>query len=144
MIAVPGTMPTSIRRLIVAHPEDGYLRLLCRYFNRLGWRVYLAPSGTVARRLARSAAPAVVVLATNGTEESGWLTCAKLTRELPGQKVVLIDNEPRREGRRLSKFVGGAALVSRTAGVGVLIDQVQDAAEGSSRGLAERGRPTMG
>ena len=129
-------MPTTIRRLIVAHPEEGYVRLLCRHLGRLGWRVYLAPSGTVARRLARSVGPSVVVLATHGTEESGWLTCAKLVRDLPSQKVVLVGNDPRPECRRLSKFVGSTALVSQSAGFGVLIDHVQAA--------AHQDRPTMG
>lgn len=78
----------------------------------------------IARRLARSESPAVVVLATRGTEESGWLTCAKLTRELPGQKVVLVGNDPRPGNRRLSKFVGGSALIDQAAGLGALIDRV--------------------
>ncbi len=128
MISVAGNIRAVIGRLIVAHPDGDFVRMVCRYFARLGWRVDPASSGTAARRLARAAAPSVVVLATHNREESGWLTCAKLTGELPGQKVVLIGNDPRPGGRRLSKFVGGAAFVPQRAGIDALIDQVHAAA----------------
>lgn len=128
MIAMGGNIRTMIGRLIVAHPDGEFVRLVCRYFGRLGWRIYLASSGTVARRLARSTKSSVVLLATDNHEESGWLTCAKLTRELPAQKVVLVGNDARPTNRRLSKFVGGATLVNQKAGIGALIDHVYAAA----------------
>jgi DNA-binding response OmpR family regulator len=110
--------------LVLAYADSLYAALSCRHFRRLGWEVHLASSGAEARRLAHAYNPAVVVLETELREETGWLTCDKLTSELPGQKVVLVGQTPTGEDRRLAEFVGAAALVSRTAGVAALADEV--------------------
>jgi CheY-like chemotaxis protein len=93
--------------LVLAGFEAG----LARSFRRRGWDVYPATSGPEARRLARMLGADLVVLDTFLPEESGWLTCEKLTRELPGIRVVLVDPDPRRA--ELAEFVGAAALVGR-------------------------------
>jgi CheY-like chemotaxis protein len=92
---------------------------IARAFRLRGWDVYPARSGPEARRLARMAEADLVVLDTFLPEESGWLTCEKLTRELPGVRVVLVDPDPRRA--ELAEFVGAAALVG-SAGLSALME----------------------
>jgi ActR/RegA family two-component response regulator len=87
----------------------GFDGSVARSFRRRGWDVYPARTGPEARRLARMVQADLVVLDTYLPEESGWLTCEKLTTEMPGIRVVLIDSDPRRAS--LAEFVGAAALV---------------------------------
>jgi ActR/RegA family two-component response regulator len=87
----------------------GFEGAVAREFRRRGWDVYPARTGPEARRLARMVQADLVVLDTFLPEESGWLTCEKLTQEMPGVRVVLIDPDPRRAA--LAEFVGAAALV---------------------------------
>jgi hypothetical protein len=56
--------------------------------------------------------------------ESGWLCCAKLTRELPDQAVVLVSAQPTAAERRYATFVGATALVNGADGVPRLIDEI--------------------
>src|SRR3954470_19319783 len=83
--------------LIIAHNDPNYIAQVSRSFRQLGWRVHSADSGPAARRVARTLAPAGVVLATDLRNESGWLTCAKLTAEQPGLKVLLVTTNPTSE-----------------------------------------------
>jgi DNA-binding response OmpR family regulator len=110
--------------LVLAYADSFYAAMSCRHFRRLGWEVHLASGGCEARRLARTLRPAVVVLDTQLRDESGWLTCDKLRREIPGQRIVLVDPNPTDEDRRLGDFVGAASLVCRGGGVSALADEV--------------------
>jgi hypothetical protein len=89
----------------------GFDSVTIRAFRRSGWDVYTARTGPEARRLARMMEADLVVLDTGIGEESGWLTCEKLTREVPGVRVVLVDREPDSVGADLAEFVGAAALI---------------------------------
>jgi ActR/RegA family two-component response regulator len=124
MIAQAQKAPGLRPRLVLAYADSLYAALSCRHFRRLGWEVHLASSGPEARRLAHSYYPTVVVLDTELRDESGWLTCDKLTREIPGQKVVLVGPDPGEANQSLAEFVGAAALVGRSAGVDTLVDEV--------------------
>jgi CheY-like chemotaxis protein len=84
-----------------------------RAFRRSGWDVYSARTGPEARRLARMMEADLIVLDTLLPEESGWLTCEKLTRELPGARVVLVDADPDAHREELAEFVGAGALIAR-------------------------------
>jgi CheY-like chemotaxis protein len=97
----------------------GFDASVARAFRRRGWDVYSARTGPEARRLARMMEADLVVLDTFLPEESGWLTCEKLTRECPDVRVVLVDPDPRR--RQLAEFVGAAALVG-SDGLSALIE----------------------
>jgi CheY-like chemotaxis protein len=97
----------------------GFDGAVARAFRRRGWDVYPARTGPEARRLARMVQADLVVLDTNLPEESGWLTCEKLTGELPGIRVVLIDQDPRRAA--LAEFVGAAAFVG-SEGLSALLE----------------------
>lgn len=83
-----------------------------RRMRRQGWDVYQAREGPEARRLARMLEAELVVLDVDLEGESGWLTCAKLTRERPSSRVILIGDEGAR-GQAMASFVGATALVSR-------------------------------
>jgi CheY-like chemotaxis protein len=112
------------RRLLVAHGDPRYVAAVSDQFRRLGWDVQVAKNGVEARQLARSRPPSVVILAADSTEETGWLTCAKLMRELPHVKVILVSRDLAPECFRLTQFVGAAALVAQRDGVRALLDEV--------------------
>jgi CheY-like chemotaxis protein len=113
--------------LVLGHPDEVYAAAVSRQLRLQGWEVYLTMSGPEARRLVRRLAPAAVVLAAAMLPESGWLTCAKLTRELPGARVVLVSQRPTPDDRRFSHFVGAKQLVDRDAGAKALVDALSDA-----------------
>jgi DNA-binding NarL/FixJ family response regulator len=118
--------PLSFRpRLVLAYADSAHAALSGRHFRRLGWEVHLASTGPEARRLAQALAPSIVVLDTDLREESGWLTCAKLIQERPGQRVVLLGSDLSPEAHEFAAFVGAAALVSRDAGPNALVESVQ-------------------
>jgi DNA-binding response OmpR family regulator len=81
-----------------------------RRLRRLGWDVYQAKAGTEARRLARMLDPELVVLDAEMDDESGWLTCAKLSRERPGGRIVLLGDASARNVER-ARFVGASAIL---------------------------------
>ncbi len=99
--------------LIMVHGDDAYTAETCRRFRRQGWDVYEAADGPQARRLARMMEPELVVLEAERIEESGWLTCAKLTRERPGCKVILVSDDAGPSNHRMALFSGAAALARR-------------------------------
>lgn len=125
----PPAKATGYRpRLVVAHTDCIFAALTSRSFRRLGWEVHVVGTGPEARQAARHFAPEVVILATELPEESGWLTCDKLTRESPGQKVILVAPDLKGGSHQFATFVGASALVSRDDGVEALIDEVVGAA----------------
>jgi DNA-binding response OmpR family regulator len=108
----------------MAYADSAHAALSCRRLRRLGWEVHLTRSGPEARRLAQELEPTVVVLDADLGDESGWLTCAKLVRERPGQKVIVVSEEVTTESERLAGHVGAAALVRRDEAVANLIADV--------------------
>jgi DNA-binding NarL/FixJ family response regulator len=70
--------------------------------------------------------PELVVLQADLPDESGWLTCDKLTGEFPTVKVVLVaaDLQPRLAD--FADFVGAEALVSRRDGAAGLLPRVRE------------------
>jgi CheY-like chemotaxis protein len=114
--------------LVVAHPLPESQAILARGFRRLGWDVYLAQSGSEARRLARMLEADMVILHVDLPEESGWLTCDKLTRESPLACVVLVSDNLNSRNQELAGFVGASALVDRTEGVVPLVEEILDPA----------------
>jgi DNA-binding response OmpR family regulator len=114
--------------LVLAHPHPESRAVLARNFRRLGWDVYLAHSGAEARRLARMLEADMVILHIDLPEESGWLTCDKLTRELPMACVVLVSDNLSAQDQELAGFVGAKALVNRADGVVPLVEDLLDPA----------------
>src|SRR5262249_41816260 len=109
--------------LILAHNDPLYAVEAYRYLHRLGWDVRLASSGPEARRLAREVSPSLVVLDAYLNDESGWLTCEKLTGELPGVKVILVAARPSSSEFRFAYFCGASALVDREDGLQALVEE---------------------
>jgi ActR/RegA family two-component response regulator len=97
--------------LVLAHRDPTYSRETARRFRRLGWDVYQAQGGAEARRLARMMAAELTVLDVDLADESGWLVCAKLRRELPGSQVVLVGDAGCPRSQQMAAFVGATALV---------------------------------
>ena len=95
-----------------------------RYFRRLGWDVHLVASAAEARKLATNTNPRVIVLDTELPDESGWLTCAKLTHEDPNRRVILLTPNQSPEARHNLAKVNGAALVSRQDHIDVLAETI--------------------
>ena len=124
MIAQAEKAPGERPLLVLASADSLFAALNCRHFRRLGWEVHLANSGCEARRMAGVFNPLVVVLDTELRDESGWLVCDKLTRDMPGQKVILVSPDPSEENRSLAEFVGAAALVGRDTGIDALVEEV--------------------
>lgn len=115
-------------RLIVRHDDPGFVAAVVRQCRCRGGLVHEASSVAEVRRLAYLHRSAVVVLDADGKDETGWLTCAKLTRERPACRVVLVSRDLGSECYRLAHFVGAAALVGREEGVSSLLDRVESLA----------------
>lgn len=112
------------RSLVLAHADGPFAADCSRQFRRLGWEVHLAGSGPEARRLAEQVRPAVVVLGIDLPVETGWLTCDKLVRQRPAQRVVLVTDGDREEDRPFASFVRASGLVRREDGVWTLVEVV--------------------
>jgi DNA-binding response OmpR family regulator len=106
--------------LVLAHPDAVYATETCRRFRRQGWDVYQTHGGPEARRLARMLEPHLVVLGVDLDGESGFLTCAKLKRELPAVKVILVSEDAGPRSCSMAVFVG-ATLVRRQDCVASLV-----------------------
>ncbi len=120
----PAAAERARPRMVLAHGEPAQAGLISRHFRRLGWEVHVAPSGPQARQLTLQLAPVAVVLHTDLPGESGWLTCDKLLRQSPGQKVILLTPLPAHERGAFAAFVGAAGLVGAADGIHALVDEV--------------------
>ena len=88
---------------------------------RHGWAVLTADGPDAARSLARTARPAAVVLPAAG----GMLACAKLVRELPRTRVVVVGPaDPRVE--RYARFAGAADYLTEAASPEQFLGAVTD------------------
>ncbi|OAI53590.1 hypothetical protein AYO44_04145 [Planctomycetaceae bacterium SCGC AG-212-F19] len=119
----------SVGRLIVGHEDDGFLARVCRQFQEMGWEVYPAETAADVRRLATAGPASVVILPTEFGEESGWLTCAKLVREHPRHRVILVGQYTTPALQRYTSFVGGTALLGQDSSMRSLVDEVHAAAQ---------------
>ena len=120
--------PMSFRpRLVLAYADSALSALSSRHFRRLGWEVHSTNSGVEARRLAHALRPRIVVLETDLRDESGWLTCAKLTAGGTDARVVLLADEVTPRERSFADAVGASAVVAARAGLPALIEEVHDA-----------------
>jgi DNA-binding NarL/FixJ family response regulator len=66
----------------------------------------------------------MVILDTDLPDETGWLTCDKMTREQPGLKVFLVSQRRSPEQARFADFVGAAGLLWRYGGLRALAEEV--------------------
>jgi DNA-binding response OmpR family regulator len=125
-------MEGLVRRIVFGHP-DALLRAEAGYqLCRLGWETHTAATGSEVRRLARRWRPDVVILSTEFWEESGWLTCAKLCYEQPGQKIILLEPDLTPARRRFARFTGAAQVISQRRGLAELINAISGGANAAS------------
>jgi DNA-binding response OmpR family regulator len=108
--------------VVLAHTDPAWTADTARRLRKLGWDVYRSGAGPEVRRLARLLEPEVVVLDAGLLEESGWLTCAKLTNERPGSRVVLV-GETSTRNQELADFVGACVLVRRDDSLAAIVAQ---------------------
>jgi DNA-binding response OmpR family regulator len=121
-------MQGANRRIVFGHP-NALLRAEVGYqLCRLGWETHTAATGPEVRRLARHWRPEVVILTNDFPEESGWLTCAKLCHERPGQPIILLESEWTRPDRRFARFAGATRVISERRGLAELVDAVTSVA----------------
>jgi DNA-binding response OmpR family regulator len=113
--------------VILALPDEPRTVTAVSRLRRAGWQVLRAVTPWDARRLACLRGADVVVLPTDGPDESGWLTCAKLRRARPRVRVVLI-GERTPEAVRFARFVGAATLVPTDANAAQLSSAVAKSA----------------
>jgi DNA-binding response OmpR family regulator len=107
--------------LIVAHADRAYSAEVCRAYRRQGWDVYQVQGGPELRRLARMLEADLAILDVALLEETGWLTCAKLTHERPAARVILVTDNLTPRDQSLADFVGASALVERKGGLTALL-----------------------
>jgi DNA-binding NarL/FixJ family response regulator len=69
-------------------------------------------------------APDILVLAADLDEESGWLTCDKITRELPRTKVFLVADSSEAQNHHYASFVGAAGLLDPTQNLQSIVQEV--------------------
>ena len=110
--------------LVLADPDPAYASATARSFRRLGWDVYEARLSPEVRRLARMLEADLILLGADLPGESGWLTCAKLVRERPQARVILVDDPAGPRDLHLAAFVGAKALVRRDAGMAALLPHI--------------------
>jgi len=121
-------MHGAIRRILVGHPDALQRAEIGYQLCRLGWETHTAATGPEVRRLACRWQPQLVVLASDFPDESGWLTCAKLCHERPGQQIIVLDADLSPARRRFARFSGAAGVVSERRGLAELLDAVCGAA----------------
>jgi ActR/RegA family two-component response regulator len=114
--------------LILAHADPGYTAQVVRTFRRHGWDVYTAQQGPEVRRLSRMLQPQLVVLQADLPEESGWLTCDKLTGEIPTSRVVLVAVDPTPTQGEFASFVGATSLANMKDGMAPLVRYLREPA----------------
>jgi len=117
--------------MILAYADSAHAANCGRYFRRLGWEVHLVATATEAWRLLNIFSPQAVVLDTELPDESGWLTCAKITHRNPEQRVVLLTPETPRENQQDLGKGQAIPLVSRREPIAILAEAV------SGRKMAE-------
>lgn len=111
MSVTPAILSCGQPLVLVASRQPRLLPRLPRTLVPTGWDVRIVRSGTEIRDLARRLRPAVIALDADLPDESGWLTCAKLTAELPGVKVVLLSPHPTARAEQFARFTGAVALL---------------------------------
>jgi DNA-binding response OmpR family regulator len=106
-----GSWENCATSAVVALPDQQQALVMRRALQRMGWHVREAETAAGARRLIRSGAGSVAVLATELYDESGWLTCAKLKLLAKRVDVYLVGPSTPRN-RCFARFVGASALLA--------------------------------
>jgi CheY-like chemotaxis protein len=120
-------MHGSVRRIVFGHPDAQLRAEVGQQLCHLGWEAHTAATGPETRKLTNRWKPHLVILASTFTQESGWLTCAKLRHERPEQYIILLDSELTPADHRFARFVGATRVISDRR-LPELIDAISDVA----------------
>jgi DNA-binding response OmpR family regulator len=101
----------QVPRVVIGHRDQAYAAWLSQQLHGVGWESVTVDSAAKARVLARSEHTVALLLDVELQDESGWLTCDKVTRERPELCVVLLSRDTRPEKQRFATFVGARALL---------------------------------
>ena len=112
--------------MVIGHTDQEFAAQLHERFQQHGYSVHLARSGEQARFLTRRFQASLVVLETELPEESGWLTCDKLTRESPSARVILVSPVTTGEERNFAWFVHASAIVDQMDGADAVFDEIDE------------------
>lgn len=105
---------------IVAHHDASGAAETERRLRRLGWNVYLAHDGMEVRRLVFLLGPALVLLGVELHDESGWLTCAKLSADWPDGRIILMGEATTKNEAR-ANMVGAEGIVASADDLAALL-----------------------
>jgi len=111
--------------LIVAHPDAVYVTNTSRAFRRLGWDVYPAHTSGEARRLARMLTPDLVLLSANFPDETGWLVCDKMRRDMPAIRVMVVAEDNNSANQEFARFVGAQGVVAQTHSAEMVMQELR-------------------
>jgi len=98
-------------RVVLAVPDAPQADMIQRVLRRLGWPVQRAATSDEVRAQLCESPYAVAILGIDLTDESGWLTCAKLTRPR-GQTTVLIVGPDTPRNQMMARAAGASALLA--------------------------------
>ncbi len=112
---------------ILGLPASALIAATAARLRRKGWRVYFAATCDAVRRLTCRVTPEVIVLPADGSDESGWLTCAKLLREIPQLRMIVV-GDATADRTEYARFIGIEALVPGDATADELADHIEGAA----------------
>ncbi len=115
----------QVPRVVIGHRDQAYAAWLGRQLEPVGWEFVAVDSAAKARVLARADRTVALFLDVDLQDESGWLTCEKVTNERPDLCVVLLSKDTRPEKQRFATFVGARALLRPRQEAGCLPRAVQ-------------------
>lgn len=98
-------------RAILCRLTESQNCVVAPVLRRLGWPVFRSDDICAVRELLAQFPGSVVILGADGSDESIWLACAKLTQPTSLGDVLLIGS-PTPHNRRLARFVGAQALIA--------------------------------
>jgi CheY-like chemotaxis protein len=101
----------QVPRVVIGHRDRAFAAWLGQQLSGVGWDHVAVDNAEEARVLARAERTVALFLDVDLQDESGWLTCDKVTRERPELCVVLMSKDTRPEKHRFATFVGARALV---------------------------------
>ena len=110
----------QVPRVVIGHRDQAFAAWLGRQLEPVGWEFVAVDSAAKARVLARADRTVALFLDVDLQDESGWLTCDKVTRERPDLCVVLLSKDTRPEKQRFATFVGTRAIVRPRSRAGCL------------------------
>lgn len=121
---IPAIDPNRPRVVISVTTNKPMAQALQRNFRAKKWVVYTAADGESARVLANKVNPDAAILSTKAGNQSGWLICDKMTRDLRNLRVTLIHDHVNESDEDFSLFVGATSLFSEEASPVQIVDDI--------------------